>query len=98
MKCIKKWVLSEPLVDTIDSRDILSDTCEFHQIDLKTVEKKELDYFKNFTLNVQQRGKVFGFVTWFDCFFSHGINLIRLSTSPFRKSTHWSQSIEIENF
>lgn len=39
MKCIKKWVLSEPLVDPIDSKDILSNTCKYYDIDLKTVTK-----------------------------------------------------------
>lgn len=34
MKCMRKWVLSEPLVDLIDYRDILSNECLFYDIDL----------------------------------------------------------------
>lgn len=37
MKCIKKWVVSEPTVDPIDSNDILTDSNEFLRIDIKTV-------------------------------------------------------------
>ena len=37
MKCIKKWVISEPTVDPIDSNDILTDTAKFLDLDIKTV-------------------------------------------------------------
>jgi hypothetical protein len=30
MKCIQKWVLSEPLVDPIDCKDILTNTHRYH--------------------------------------------------------------------
>lgn len=39
MKCIKKWVLSEPLVDPIDSKDILSSSYRYYHIDLENVKK-----------------------------------------------------------
>lgn len=44
-------------------------------------------------MDVTISGKVYGFVTWFDCEFSHGKKKYTLSTSPFRKSTHWKQTI-----
>jgi len=50
MKCIKKWVLSEPLVDPIDYKDILTNNCEYYTIDLKAVKKEELDYIREFNL------------------------------------------------
>ncbi len=37
MKCIQKWVLSEPIVDPIDQNDILTTNCKIYDIDLKTV-------------------------------------------------------------
>lgn len=93
MKCIKKWVLSQPLVDPIDSKDILTNTYRYWEVDLKTVKKEDLDYTRNFNLTVDLDGKVYGFVTWFDCEFSKGTKKITLSTSPYRKSTHWKQTI-----
>lgn len=39
MKCIKKWILSEPLVDPIDSKDILTTHDKYYEIDLKAVTK-----------------------------------------------------------
>lgn len=72
MKCIKKWVLSEPLVDPIDCKDILTNSCKYYEIDLKAVKKDELDYLREFSLKTEYDGKVYGFVTWFDCDFSKG--------------------------
>jgi hypothetical protein len=37
MKCMKKWVLSEPIVDPINHQDILSTASKFYDIDLETV-------------------------------------------------------------
>lgn len=34
-----------------------------------------------------------GIVTWFDCHFSHGSKTICLSTSPYKKQTHWKQTV-----
>ena len=93
MKCIKKWEISEPTVDPIDSNDILSDSYAFYKIDIKTVTVKELDFTRKFSLTIQNSGPVYGFVTWFDCDFSKGSKKITLSTSPYRKSTHWKQTI-----
>jgi hypothetical protein len=52
-----------------------------------------LDYQKVFELKVVYSGKVYGFVTWFDCQFLKGVKKVTLSTSPYRKSTHWKQTI-----
>jgi hypothetical protein len=38
-------------------------------------------------------GGMYGFVTWFDCDFSHGAKKIYLSTSPYKKQTHWKQTV-----
>ena len=48
MKCMKKWVLSEPIIDPINHQDILSNTAPFYQIDLETVTAKELDFASDF--------------------------------------------------
>jgi len=37
MTCIKKWVLSEPLVDPIESHDILTTSKKFYDVDLEKV-------------------------------------------------------------
>ena len=36
---------------------------------------------------------MYGLVTWFDCDFSHGVKKVCLSTSPYKKQTHWKQTV-----
>lgn len=38
-------------------------------------------------------GGLYAFVTWFDCDFSHGNKKIVLTTSPYKKQTHWKQTV-----
>ena len=93
MKCMKKWVLSEPIVDPIDKDDLLSESAKFLDIDLETVTLPQLDFEEQFQLNIDTQGGLYGFATWFDCDFSHGVKKITLSTSPYKKHTHWKQTI-----
>lgn len=44
-------------------------------------------------MQIDKKGQIYGYVTWFDCDFSHGEKVITLSTSPYRKTTHWKQTI-----
>ena len=37
MTCIKPWILSEPLVDPIDSQDILTTSKKFYDVNLEKV-------------------------------------------------------------
>ena len=52
MKCMRKWVLSEPLVDPIDSQDILTNTRTFYDINLRTVTLAELEFKSSFEMKV----------------------------------------------
>ena len=42
---------------------------------------------------MRDRDKVHGIVAWFDTEFSRLKNPINLSTSPFKPSTHWKQTV-----
>lgn len=94
MKTMKKWVLTEPLMDTIAKSHVMSDEVKMLDIDLYEVKTEQLDFKSQFTLKVSKdRKTLFGFITWFDCIFSHGIKKKTLSTSPFRSETHWRQTV-----
>lgn len=93
MKCMKKWVLSEPIIDPINHQDILCKEALLLELDLQTVTTKDLDFSADFTLNMEMEGGMYGLVSWFDCDFSHGSKNITLSTSPYKKQTHWKQTI-----
>lgn len=45
MKCMQKWVLSEPIVDPINHQVILTDNYKFYDVNLEKVTKEELDFY-----------------------------------------------------
>ena len=50
MTCIKNVALVEPLVDTVDGEQIVTDEPRFFEIDILTVTKEELDFSVNFKM------------------------------------------------
>ena len=38
-------------------------------------------------------GVMQGLLTWFDCWFTFGNKEVELSTSPYKKDTHWKQVV-----
>jgi protein arginine N-methyltransferase 1 len=93
MGSIKKWALFEPLVDVVDKELINTDACAVLDIDLKTVKVEELNFAAEYRLNVKRDDKIHAFVAWFDTFFSYSKVPVTLSTSPYRKETHWKQTV-----
>lgn len=81
------------MVDPIDSHDILTTSKKFYDVDLEKISKEDLEFNTDFKIKVETDGVIHGFVTWFDCLFSHGNKTINLSTSPYKKQTHWKQTV-----
>jgi len=83
----------EPLIDTIDPRQISTHTCPFMSIDIATVKKEELTFTKPFTLTATRNDNIHAFAAYFDIEFSKAHKPIYFSTGPKSKYTHWKQSI-----
>jgi len=81
MTSIKKWSSFEPLVDTVNRRQVISNSCPILDINLETITAKELDFASKYELSVKENTKFSGLVAWFDVYFSHGSEYVRLSTS-----------------
>jgi protein arginine N-methyltransferase 1 len=95
MSSIKKWVLFEPLVDVVDPELINTEACPIYDIDLKTVKKEDLDFSAEYQLRVRRDDRIHAVIAWFDVFFDYGQGStpVELSTSPYRKDTHWKQTV-----
>lgn len=52
-----------------------------------------MEFNTDFNIKVETDGVIHGFVTWFDTLFTHGNKKINLSTSPYKKQTHWKQTV-----
>jgi type I protein arginine methyltransferase len=93
MKCIKQLALIEPLVDTCNPNQIISEPCKILDIDLYTVKKPDLDFRSNFELKINRDDYCHALVAYFDVEFSKSHTKIKFSTGPRSKYTHWKQTV-----
>ncbi|KAJ6807831.1 putative protein arginine N-methyltransferase 3 [Iris pallida] len=106
MSVIGKEVVKDaahmPIVDILDSRDIVTDTAALHSLDLATMRPDEIDFTATTRLelksNLPEDGACWchGIILWFETGFTSRFckeKPIVLSTSPYTPKTHWSQTI-----
>lgn len=98
MSCFKNTVIAEPIIDICPKKIINTSTCKIFDIDLYTVKKEDLDFSSKYELTFIRHNDYFsGLVAWFDTGFTKLNKKFNLSTNPFQKSTHWSQTIFYTN-
>lgn len=85
--------LSEPLVDTVELRAVVTDPYPIFELDLYTVKVEDLAFSKDFTLKARRDDIAHAVIAWFDIEFSKCHKPIRFSTGPHAKYTHWKQTI-----
>ena len=93
MSCFKNAVIGEPIVDVCPQKLINSSSCRILDIDLYTVKKEDLDFSSKYEITFTRDDRFSGLVAWFDTGFTKLTNKYNLTTSPYKKSTHWSQTI-----
>jgi protein arginine N-methyltransferase 1 len=93
MSCFKNAVIGEPIVDVCPQKLINSSSCRILDIDLYTVKKEDLNFSSKYEITFTRDDRFSGLVAWFDTGFTKLTNKYNLTTSPYKKSTHWSQTI-----
>ena len=93
MSCLTPTVMKEPLVDTVDSQMIMSDACKVMDLDLVHCNKADVQFCSQYVLKMKYTDRVHGIVAWFDTPFSRLTRPVMLSTSPYKKYTHWKQTV-----
>ncbi|GME74736.1 unnamed protein product [Ambrosiozyma monospora] len=90
-----KVAMSEPLVDIVDNKAVVTSHNEIIEFDLNTVTIEELAFHKNFKLNVTQDSLVHALLAWFDIEFPSDSKQgkVVFSTGPHAKYTHWKQTV-----
>lgn len=94
MSCIKDMALSEPLVDNVEAKQIV--TCQYllMEIDLLKVTKEDLSFEVPFSLPVKRDEYIHAFMTYFNVDFTACHTPIGFSTSPeAARYTHWKQTV-----
>src|SRR3984885_2796238 len=90
---MKENALTEPLVDTVELKALVTDPCAVFTIDLNTVTAAELAFSAPFSLRCQRNDFIHALIAWFDIEFSKCHKPIRFSTGPHTKYTHWKQTV-----
>ncbi|PVU94807.1 hypothetical protein BB559_002914 [Furculomyces boomerangus] len=93
MTSIKEAALNEPLVDTVEGKAIVTSSCTFKELDLKTIKKEDLAFSAPFKVTALQEDYVHAFISWFDIWFSCCHKPVYFSTGPKAEYTHWKQTV-----
>lgn len=90
---MKDVALTEPLVDTVEIRALVTDPCAVITFDLNTVTPQDLSFKVPFNLTAKRNDFIHALIAWFDIEFSSCHKPIRFSTGPHAKYTHWKQTV-----
>lgn len=89
MSCLATAAMKEPLIDCCEPNMIVSSYCLVLDLDLVKMKKEEVEFSNEYSIEMKRDDKVHALVAWFDTKFSDLQNPITLSTSPYKKYTHW---------
>lgn len=90
---LKLTALTEPLVDTVELKAVVTDPCAVLTLDLYTVQPADLAFRLPFNLSVRRTDYIHALIAWFDIEFSACHKPVRFSTGPHTKYTHWKQTV-----
>lgn len=85
--------MTEPLVDTVDIKAVVTDPSPVLTLDLYTCTVADLAFTRPYSLKVRRSDFVHAVIAWFDIEFSACHKPIRFSTGPHTKYTHWKQTV-----
>lgn len=85
--------MTEPLVDTVDIKAVVTDPRAIITLDLYTVTAADLAFTVPYSLTVRRNDFVHALIAWFDIEFSCCHKPIKFSTGPHTKYTHWKQTV-----
>ncbi|EON96849.1 putative hnrnp arginine n-methyltransferase protein [Phaeoacremonium minimum UCRPA7] len=90
---LKETALSEPLVDTVEMKAVVTDPTNVLTLDLYKCTTADLAFSIPFELSCRRDDFVHALVAWFDIDFTACHKPIRFSTGPHTKYTHWKQTV-----
>ena len=93
MSSIRKVAISEPLVDVVDPKQVVTNACLVKEVDLYTVCKADLEFSSSFNLQVRRNDYIQALVTFFNVEFTKCHKRIGFSTAPEAPYTHWKQTV-----
>ncbi|KAK9511298.1 hypothetical protein O3M35_005875 [Rhynocoris fuscipes] len=93
MSSIRSVAITEPLVDVVDPKQVVTNSALVKEVDLYSVTKEDLNFSSDFTLQVCRDDYVQALVTYFTIEFTKCHKRVWLTTSPEAAYTHWKQTV-----
>jgi len=93
MSSIKKLAMQEPLVDVVESKQVMCNTFPILTIDINTVKVDDLSFSSPFRLTATRDDFCHAFVASFDIEFTKCHKNVYFSTAPDANYTHWKQTV-----
>ncbi|KAK8331247.1 hypothetical protein V6Z12_A10G061600 [Gossypium hirsutum] len=93
MSCIKKQAMMEPLVDTVDQKQIVTNCHLLKTMDISKMVLGDASFTAPFKLIAERDDYIHAFVAYFDVSFTKCHKLMGFSTGPRSRATHWKQTV-----
>ncbi|OAY27156.1 protein arginine N-methyltransferase 1.1 [Manihot esculenta] len=93
MSCIKKQAMMEPLVDTVDQNQIVTNCQLLKTMDISKMVSGDASFTVPFKLVAERDDYIHALVAYFDVSFTNCHKLMGFSTGPRSRATHWKQTV-----
>ncbi|XP_061826141.1 protein arginine N-methyltransferase 8 [Nerophis lumbriciformis] len=93
MTCIRNVAIKEPLVDVVDQKQVVTNSCLVKEVDIYTVKTEDLSFTSAFCLQIQRNDYIHALVTYFNIEFTKCHKKTGFSTAPDAAYTHWKQTV-----
>ncbi|KAK6635235.1 Protein arginine N-methyltransferase 1 [Polyplax serrata] len=93
MSPIRKVAISEPLVDVVDPKQVVTNASLLKEVNLYTVTKEDLEFTAPFHLEARRNDYIQALVTFFNVEFTKCHKRTGFSTAPEAPYTHWKQTV-----
>ncbi|WVZ64693.1 hypothetical protein U9M48_014181 [Paspalum notatum var. saurae] len=93
MSCIKKQAMMEPLVDTVDANQIVTNCQLLKTMDISKMTPGDASFTVPFKLVAERNDFIHALVAYFNVSFTKCHKLMGFSTGPRSKATHWKQTV-----
>ncbi|XP_024445306.1 probable protein arginine N-methyltransferase 1 isoform X2 [Populus trichocarpa] len=93
MTCIKKQAMGEPLVDTVDQNQIVTNCQKLKTMDISKMVSGDTSFTAPFKLVAERDDFIHALVAYFDVSFTKCHKFTGFSTGPRSRATHWKQTV-----
>jgi len=93
MSSIREVAMTEPLVDVVEAKQVVTNSCLVKEVDLYTVQKTDLNFKSPFHLQIRRNDYIHALIAYFNIEFTKCHKRTGFSTAPEARYTHWKQTV-----